>query len=507
MADHSFVRYEQILLDTRNRLHSLIQRGDAKPWLLWHALLPMVLPFVALLIPQRKGGLFLRPLLFFATVSIIVEIILYRRALLGANGYMVGLIMAWWLVWSSTLLFFNDVEHDFRRIERIQPVVGKGRTGQNGPSNGEKLRSDMVPADFNSLIWQPYPQSFLHRLGWTLALLLNLRGPDFNFRIPSLDPLPLQLASKHHQTASKNSYPSVRTRLCTAAVWFFVSYLAIDILKLILILDPYFFGAVSAPAPYPFNCLSAVPGLVQTYRYLASGLGVYFALQFVTPLNPLFFLGLATTFPSAAQALTATPLDATWLYTDQFGPFTAILDQGLAGAWSTWWHQMFRFGFISTAKWIISFLPQGISSRRSIRRIITTLVAFSISGMIHALGSYTQLGDTRPLGPFLFFFLQAVGVFVQDTCSRILVSLLTRQRVPPTRWLRRVGNGLFALGWLLLTGRLIADDFAKGGLWLTEPLPVSFVRGLMGRGWLCWRTAWFEYYDDGTFWGSGVRLR
>ncbi|KAL2814595.1 membrane bound O-acyl transferase family-domain-containing protein [Aspergillus granulosus] len=507
MADHAFVRYDQILLDNHHRFYSLVQRGDAKPWLLWHALLPMVMPFVALLIPQRKGGRLIRPILFAAMLSTSIETILYRRALLGANGYMVGLIMVWWIVWSSTLLFFNDVERDFRRIERVHPIKGKGRVGQqDGHSSGKQLEPDVALADSNSLVWQPYPPSFLPRLGWTLALLLNLRGPDFSFRISSLEPLPFQLASKHHHAASKYSYPSAKARLRTAAAWVLISYLAIDILKLIFIWDPYFFGAVSAPAPFPLNCLSAVPGLVQTYRSLATGLGVYFALQFVTPLNPLIFLGLATAFPNAARAFTATPLDATWLYADQFGPFTAILDRGLAGAWSTWWHQMFRFGFVSTARWIMSFLPHSISSHRSIRRLITTLVAFSASGLMHASGSYTQLGDTRPMAPFLFFFFQAVGVFVQDTCAHILVPLLTRQGIPPARWLRRVGNGAFAFGWLLLTGRLIADDFAKGGLWLTEPLPVSFVRGLMGRGWLCWRTPWFEYYDDGTFWGRGLRI-
>ncbi|KAJ0420859.1 membrane bound O-acyl transferase family-domain-containing protein [Aspergillus carlsbadensis] len=503
MADHAFIRYEQILLDNRNRLHSSVQRGDVKPWLLWHALLPMVLPFVALLIPRRKGGWFIRPVLFFATLSIVIEIILYRRALLGANGYMVGLIMVWWLVWSSTLLFFNDIERDFRRIERIQAIKTKSLTGEeNGHLNGNNPNCVVV----NSLVWQPYPQSFVHRLGWSAALLLNLRGPDFSFRISSLDPLPFQLGSKQHAAVSKHSYPSAKTRLRAATARFLISYFAIDVLKLMFIWDPYFFGAVSAPAPFPFNYLSAVPGMVQAYRFLATGMGVYFALQFVTPLNPLIFLGVATTFPNVVRAFTATPLDATWLYTDQFGSIIAILDRGLAGAWSTWWHQMFRFGFVSTAKWIMSLLPHAISSRRIIRRIIITVVAFGISGLMHASGSYTQLGDTWPKGPFLFFILQAAGVFTQDTCSRILVPVLTTQGILPACWLCRLGNGIFALGWLLLTASLIADDFAKGGLWLTEPLPVSPIRGLMGRGWLCWRTAWFEYYDDGTFWGSGLRI-
>ncbi|KAL4980204.1 membrane bound O-acyl transferase family-domain-containing protein [Aspergillus desertorum] len=506
--DSAFLRYEDIVLATNKRYESLLQDGDAKPLLLWQALIPIILPICALLIPSRRGGCIIRRILYVITFGISAEIIRYRRVLLGGNGYMVGLIMVWWLVWSSTLLFFNNAERDFRRIERVRSTRGKGPVGrQNGYARNKEHGQDETHRDEYTLIWQPYPRSFKHRLGWVLALVLNMRGPDFSFRISSLDPLPSQLDPKSNPANEKHPRPQARSRIRAAFGCFFVAYLALDILKLIMIWDPYFLGDISA-TPFPLDHLSNIPGLIQAYRSFVTGTAVYFVLLFVTALNPLCFLGLSTAFPTASRALTATPLDAPWLYADQFGPITAILDDGLAGAWGKWWHQIFRFGFVSTAKWIISLLPASITSQRIVRHIVTTIVAFGISGLIHGFGSYTQLGkNTRPVsGTFLFFILQAVGIFLQDLWSRVIVAHHTRRSLAPPRWLRRIGNVAFVLGWLFFSGNRIADDFANGGMWLTEPLPFSPLRGLMGRGWFCWRSPWVEYFDDGTFWGRGVRI-
>ncbi|KAL4807788.1 membrane bound O-acyl transferase family-domain-containing protein [Aspergillus unguis] len=506
--DAAFVRYERIVSDTYKRIDALIQNGDVKPLLLWRALLPMVLPICALLIPCHKGGWLWRPVLQAVALSLSVDIILHQRALLGGNGYMVGLIMVWWSVWSSTLLFFNDTERDFRRIERVPSTSSRDSGKQNGSAT--KVDHRLVGKRHSeSFLWVSYPSSLKHRLGWTLALVLNMRGPDFSFRISSLDPLPPQLDIKPKPVNERRARacPQAATRIRVAFVRFFVSYLVLDILKTIMIWDPYFLGSISTLPPPPLDRLCIVPDFIRAYRSVVSGTGVYFALLFVTALNPIVFLGLSTAFPNASRALTATPLDAPWLYADQFGPISAILDDGLAGAWGKWWHQIFRFGFVSTGKWVISFLPASLSSNRNIRRIITMLVAFTISGLIHGFGSYTQLGEENcPSGPFLFFALQAVGIFVQDIWCRLVVNSLFSHGVSLPPWFRRLGNVAFVLGWLFFSGTHIADDFATGGMWLTEPLPFSPIRGLLGQGWLIWKTPWLEHYDDGTYWGSGVRV-
>ena len=46
---------------------------------------------------------------------------------------------------------------------------------------------------------------------------------------------------------------------------------------------------------------------------------------------------------------------------------------------------------------------------------------------------------------------------------------------------REATNIVFTVFWLLLTFPLLADDFAKGGLWLTEPFPISVIQ-ILGLG-------------------------
>ncbi|RHZ44405.1 wax synthase family protein [Aspergillus thermomutatus] len=498
--------YRQILDDNRNRFELLIQHGDFKPFYLWHLLVFTALPLCGLLISRQRGARYVRPVVFALILSTAVDVIRHRRALLGANGYMGGLVTAWWTIWSATILIFNDAERDFERIERRSSDAscpGKART----PDDENKARSNDKAAnghifkakqyasqrDSETLAWQPYPRACLHRLNWALGLLFNMRGPEWNWRISTLDPLPdslqTQTTTRNGQSARQAmdktenkavSQPDPRARLNAVLLAFLEHYLLLDLLKVLMMHDPYFWGMVSsAPArPFPFTHLPlpTIPLiLVRLYRLILGGLGVYAALSFVTSLNPIVFLGLSLAFPNASRAFTRVPLDAPWLYSDPFGPFLGpVLDHGLAGCWSQWWHQLFRFGFASTAKFLLSLLPKRLAARPSIRRTVTTVTAFSLSGLIHACGSYTQLAETRPrTGPFAFFFLQGVGVIIQTQLAQLVNS---RHRF--SRPTRRAANAVFVVGWLFLTGRLIADDFARGGIWLTEPLPVSPLRGL-----------------------------
>jgi hypothetical protein len=308
-----------------------------------------------------------------------------------------------------------------------------------------------------------------------------------------------------------DSQPDARACLNAALLAFVKHYLLLDLLKVLMMRDPYFWGLVSSapsrPFPFTYLPLPAIPGvLVRAYRYTLSGLGVYAAVSYVTSLNPVIFLGLSLAFPNASRALTGVPLDAPWLYSAAFGPFfRPILDHGLAGCWSEWWHQLFRFGFTSTANFLLSLLPKRLAARPSIRRIVTTVTAFSLSGLIHACGSYTQFAETRPLNTFAFFFLQAVGVIIQTQLARFITARYNFSR--PTR---RAANVVFALGWLFLTGSLAADDFSKGGIWLTEPVPVSPLRalglGARGEGWWCLGDPWFRYWDGGKYWERGLRV-
>lgn len=535
-------------------LDILIRQGAYKPIFLYHVVLFQCLPLIGLVITRRRA---LRYMLFAVCLAFAFDIFKNRRALVGGNGYMLGLITAWWLVWTATLFVYTDVEHDFQRVERAanadtKPLNGSGKTSLTNTLDGEldstqldgqpktdvngiiiqqasksmpKGQSQLEPKDMTTacagevFYWQPYPRKFSHRLNWCAGLLYNLRGPEWNWRAPHMGPIPQSTHAQLHPAPALENFPvaddcptmRAKQRLRNAFISFIKSYLVLDALKLLMMHDPYFLGTGGPDAvpPFPISLFITSNLLLRFYHCLVSCVAVYVALVFVTALNPIIFLGLSLAFPNASRKLTAAPLDAPWLYSDTFGPFIEpVLDNGLAGCWGRWWHQLFRFGFVATARWILSLVPARLAKDSRVKPIVYALVAFSISGFVHACGSYTQFRSTRPLlGPFLFFFMQGVAIIGENFFKTIILPKLPFLNAP--RWLRRTANAVVVFCWLLYSGPFIADDFARGGLWVMEPLPVSPLRALglvQHEGGWCWRESWFQYWSDGTYWGSGIRV-
>ncbi|CDM29477.1 hypothetical protein DTO013E5_5189 [Penicillium roqueforti] len=517
MADPRYGSYRDLAKDYETRLDTLIEQGIFKPVFLYHVVILNIIPLIGLVIPRSKGGQYVRKGLFVLCIAIAIEIFQNRRAIIGGNGYMLGLMTAWWLVWNATLFVFTDLEHDFKRIER-KPVDIKSNDAKTLCSNNPTCTQQ----DSNLFIWRSYPKKFWHRLEWSAGLLFNLRGPEWNWRTSHLGPLPRPIHDQLHpgfvgkiKAHEPSTYPNGKHRLQAAFRKFLISYLVLDILKVIVLMpDPYFQGLAPADSlsPFPFfyfTNFTLHPAISQICRRLYSAISVYTALEFVTSLNPIFFLGLSLAFPNGARKLTAAPLGASWLYSDAFGPFfVPVLDDGLAGCWGRWWHQIFRYGFVASARWILSVLPVGLASHPQVRRVTYVMVAFCLSGFVHACGSRTQIADTSPVsGPFLFFALQGVAIMAEQVFKTSVFPKSPFARAP--RWLRRTTNFVFVFCWLMASGGLIADDFARGGLWLMEPLPISPLRGLgfglQGQGWWCWDEPWFRYWSDGTYWGSGIR--
>ncbi|KAF4762979.1 hypothetical protein N7455_010979 [Penicillium solitum] len=527
MADPRYGSYRDIAKNYEKQLDTLLEQGIFKPIFLYHVVILHILPLIGLVIPRSRGGQYVRKGLFVLFIAIAIEILQNRRAIVGGNGYMLGLITAWWLVWNTTLFVFTDLEHDFKRIER-KPVDIKSQNDANIKPSTITKSSDLnnpicTQRDNNLFVWRSYPEKFWHRLEWSAGLLFNLRGPEWNWRASHLGPLPRPIHDQLHSgfmdrinAHEPSTYPSGKHRLQAAFRKFFISYLVLDILKVIILMpDPYFRGLSSADslAPFPFfyfTNLTLHPAMAQLCQRLYSAISVYFALEFVTSLNPIFFLGLSLAFPNGAKKLTAAPLGAPWLYSDAFGPFfIPVLDEGLAGCWGRWWHQIFRYGFVASARWVLSILPAGLGSHLQVRRVTYVMVAFCLSGFVHACGSHTQIADTSPVsGTFLFFALQGVAIMAEQVFK---TSILPKSFLAGTpRSLRRTANFVFVFCWLMASGGLVADDFAKGGLWLMEPVPISPLRalgfGLQGQGWWCWNQPWFRYWSDGTYWGSGIRV-
>lgn len=544
-SHHEIVQTKQIQLLT------LFEHGALKPFFLWYLLVLFGLPLSALLTLRYNGSRYLRFAVFALILSTAFDTIKYRRALLGANGYMVGVVVSYWVIWSATLLIFNDVEKTFKRIERrVAPestsILGDSEFidmdkdgdvniadggGNALPSNDNSATDDSAsitdhqsgknsvdPYQGEFFTWQTYPQSFLHRLNWAFDVLSNMRGAQWNWRISHMGPLPASVHAQLHpgkRDTSRELDDSMivdsKSRLKAGFASFLRSYLLLDLIKVLMIRDPYFKGVVSPapPPPFPFNYLPDVPMIITLYRHIVTGLGIFAALDYALSFNPIIFLGLSTAFPNAARALTSVPLDASWLYSDAFGPFlNTVLESGLAGCWGQWWHQLFRPGFTNTARWLLSLLPERLATRHDVRRVTVPFVAFSLSGLLHACGSYAQFANTNPRDPFVFFILQAVGVTIEDIFKRAILPTLLPFRLP--WWLRGAGNSLFAFSWLFFSGHYIADDFARGGVWITEPIPFSPLRGLelgvKGEGWWCWKEPWFRSFKGDGWWQSGLAV-
>ncbi|KAJ5087843.1 hypothetical protein N7456_011459 [Penicillium angulare] len=519
MADPRTSLSRYLTEENESDLHFLLEQGIFKPLFLYHVISFNVLPWIALLIPKRQGGQYIRRLVFTLNLACGIEALRNNRALLGGNGYMIGMLVAWWLIWSATLFVFSDVERDFQRIERTTVDIDgpSSKSGKEISPREDTKGSDT--ANHEQFYWQAYPSKFTHRVEWCAGLLFNLRGPEWNWRAPRLGPVPKTVheqlksgfLSKHHSVEGGASCITAKARLQEAFRTCLTSYLILDALKVIMMRDPYFRGTVEVGAipPFPFSFLASIPFAVRFYRCFFSCMGIYVALNFVTSFNPICFLGLSLAFPSASRKLTGAPLDAPWLYANSFGPFfSPTLDHGLAGAWGQWWHQLFRYGFTATARWVLSLLPSSWGTNSGVKRVTYIVIAFALSGFVHACGSYTQFKGTRPLtGPFSFFFLQSLAIIVEYTFKAVVIPKLPVSNMP--RWLGRTTNATIVFFWLLLSGGLIADDFARGGLWLMEPVPFSPLRGLglaNGQGWWCWQGTWFAHWSDGTYWGSGIRV-
>ncbi|USP78547.1 hypothetical protein yc1106_05821 [Curvularia clavata] len=444
----------------------------------------------------------------------------------------VGLINSWGVIWVSTILIYNDAQTDFMRIERTTGVFGTDTgnrvNGSRSPKETDiqkKILEDVTNGSsgprhrHGEFAWQPYPLApFIERLDWVLDIFCNFRGMGWNWRISALPPPPKYIQTQLHRNSGtlvpRHSFKThssqvkqytTRKELLQNNAWTLLKgYLALDTLKTCMMHDPYFWGYVHDPLPpyYP-SLLTHSPVLTHMYRLLLSMFGIKYALETIFCLAPLFFSGLLS--PSLLGAR-AEP----WMYPETWASYSVVLDHGLAGWWGNWWHQTFRFAFQEpTRKLRESF---GIPRHSPLAEALQLGVAFFLSGVIHASGSYTSAGSasTQPLrGSMAFFLLQAVAIFIEAATSRLARGLGIDRRVPG--WAKRLFALVYVHVWFYHTAHLLCNDFARAGVWLFEPVPFSPLRGLgLGPdardGWWCWSEQLPGWHQGDRWWRSGLAL-
>ncbi|OJD10797.1 hypothetical protein ACJ73_09693 [Blastomyces percursus] len=542
--------YPVAVRQLQDKYDEAIAAGWIRPVLFPQSFSPLIILVFSLLVENPRNGPFAitKYLSFGAIVCSGLSNILQSRMYLGGNGCVFGIASFWYIMLSASLLVFNDPQGRFKRIERTtifshnrescsscsenhvltttsnisledkeigNANVRLSRTPKKALQPGNKCEhGPEADSEMYILRWQAYPKTFPHRLAWVWDLIINMRGPGWNWRISTIPLLPKSVSSHLDPFSHGVRKPEIMnlsdTKFAAKSALFQMtwSYLALDALKVIMMLDPYFWGVVSSPPPFPLDSFGPFGKIItQAYRLLFSAMGVICGVECTASAISLLSLSISLWVPFA-RTWTSTPIEAPWLYPKTFGPcFSSLLDHGLIGFWSKWWHQVFRFNFLQPSNWIYAHLPHRLQNP-FVRRSLQLYIAFGLSGLLHAAGSYTQLAPTKPFpNLFLFFFLQAPAIMFQDFVTKHIVTFLP---VNPPRWLRRSTNFIFVVTWAFLIGPLGADDFAKGGIWLVEPVPFSPIRGLgfgaEGQGWWCWKGQIFKQWRGEKWWDVGIRI-
>lgn len=122
------------------------------------------------------------------------------------------------------------------------------------------------------------PTSYKDRIGWAVDLATTLRGINwsFHFRDKSKISKPL---SNFRQARS--------TSFCGRLLRFLLSCTCIDVLKLVMMTDPYVWGYTRAAAPSHLPSFFQHPAILSAYGSALTTAGVKAALHYQCDLNAL----------------------------------------------------------------------------------------------------------------------------------------------------------------------------------------------------------------------------
>jgi hypothetical protein len=550
--------YIEVLTTYKRVLQTRVAEGSIRPFVLPYNLYGCFLLLTYLYIPHKKS-----PIVYAARWPVLAVILWFQWKTLWettsenqAVAFATGLISSYGAVLSVIWLVLMRPQWDAKRIERrikkdtrdggvnasedpgvIPHANGQASNGTANGSNGsvsdlrhrgqqngnaktetggrlanektaeiyvdEAEERDGVRYEY---FWQSCPDKLSDRIPWTMDLIMNFRGPGWNWGIPPLPALPPFVKAHLGEpidAKSKSGLSSVGLRRFDTrrALFryrmpqFVIGYIVLDILKTTIMHDPYY---VFGPNTYalPSHLKDLTPFQLKLFRQILNGLTVTIALEMVFMLMPLLMCLILG--PSVVGLR-----GEAWYYPSTWGSFNNILDNGLNGLWGGWWHQTFRFAFAAPTNYLIEH--NYVKPRSMQAKLSALLFAFGISGLLHTAGSVTSFAKSNPWQAPAFFMSQAFGILLQSTVCGLLPQIKKLPKV-----IRQAGNFLFTWTWIWYTGWLLIDDFARGGIWLWEPLPISPTRALgFGSGddcWWCWGDSGLGWYTGKHWWESGISL-
>lgn len=529
-----------------------VQNGTFAPYTFPLGAYGSLVLFMYLLIPPRSrlDTRVTRYATFAVVASLHGYMILCTKAYTMATGFGIGIGYGWGLIWAATLLIFARPKTDFRRIKRergasktpakeahdeilrdyidrkppLSTDSGVQRRAQHHEPHQNEVNTDRTTnvesstsaaQPYAKCSWQSYPlDSLFQRVDWVADLGSNFRGVGWSWKIQGLPSLPAAVQRELSSAANDDikdyaiSRSGIRrfdskSALLRHNLWLFATaYLLVDFIVTMSHHDPYFWGLFDrAPPSYMPLLLQQSPVFLRSYRSFATMFIVNQALRLMCALGPLFFVGVLGPLFNDVRT-------EPWFYPDFYGSYGIVFDRGLAGWWGGWWHQIFRNGFESGGRWLCECL--GLEKKSATGKAVQVFAAFTLSGLIHASGSYSMLGDNWPPGSFLFFFCQSFGILAEMGWKSALKRLGLLDKIP--KRLGQAANFIAVHVWFYYTAHWLTDDWAKGGIWLTEPLPFSPFRwlglGAGGEGVWCWswrdgaRHSW--WHKDDSWWKTGV---
>jgi hypothetical protein len=500
--------------------------------------LPFFISLGFLLLPKSLSGRQVRLATVAAVTVSAVYNISFTRAKDASTSALVGILNAYLVMWAIAHIGVVDPKAEYARIKSVEPSTVEGKKDskekavletvtdtrstlsdyQVVDSRNKELKDEAFsaigyhePALYE---WQKFPSSFRQRFDWVMDLFTNLEGMGWSWAISSLPPPPerVQKALNHsRQELGLNTVKlekrwsrqekRVQTVTETALLkhtirQFIFGCIALDFLKTVLSLDPYFFGQTDAlPPPYlPAALRNAF--IVKGVRLLIALGCVQLAIQTLLLIRTMYYLHYHTPKSMGTRG-------EAWMFPSPFGSFKSVREHGLLGFWSSYWHQSFRYVFTAPTNYLLKRFA--IPSKSMQAQILRLYIAFFCSGILHAGISHTAIGTTYPIrGPMMFFLLQPLGIFVQIGVSQLLQRSPVDSYVP--NWLRSLSNVVWCVSWGYLTGPLLIEDLARGGQFLFEPVPFSVLRGIgLGNpddGFYCWHGQFFSWQWDG--WKSGI---
>jgi len=399
-----------------------------------------------------------------------------------------------------------DQQNELRRrtLANGDSKVANGHIESNGTAEREKIAA---ADDGYEYYWQSYPDNLSERIPWVLDLLMNFRGPGWNWAIPPMPDIPPSVKMKLGESTKKHSsmglsstgmqhFTTRRELFKSLFPKFVIGYFLEDLVKVLMMKDPYY---IYGPNTYalPPHLASLSPVQLAFFRLCLMSVVVVVSLELAFGISPLI---LGVIIGPKVLGLRGEP----WYYPSTWGSLSNISNKGLNGLWGGWWHQMFRFIFAGPSNYLIN--NGYVRVRTTTAKITALLFAFGISGFLHYGGSISQLPKTQPWNFPIFFWLQGLGVLIQSSfCDFLHPQISNLPKV-----LRQTGNVIFTLTWLYLTAWWLIDDFSRGGMWLYEPIPISPLRGLgfgvPGDGWWCWEHIGVGWYTGKHWWESGIAL-